>query len=116
MHELPITKSILDVVLKHAALNGVKKVVSVSLCIGVLSDLEPEFIQRYFDWISKGTVAEGAGLKISPSPLILLCPSCAWSFEQDISSEVFTCPECGAKDGFRIVSGKGYFIQDMEVR
>ncbi|WP_035277056.1 hydrogenase maturation nickel metallochaperone HypA [Desulforegula conservatrix] len=115
MHELPITKSILDVVVKHAALNRVEKVVSITLNIGVLSDLEPEFIQKYFDWISKGTVADGAILKMNKSPLILLCSACSWSYEQDISSGSFTCPECGASEGFRIVSGKGYYIQDMEV-
>ena len=115
MHELPITKSILDVVVKHASLNRVGKVVAITLNIGVLSDLEPEFIQKYFDWISKGTVAEGAILKMNKSPLILLCSACSWSFEQDLSSESFICPECGAGDGFRIVSGKGYYIQDMEV-
>lgn len=116
MHELPITRSILDVVIKHASQNRVEKIVSITLCIGVLSDIEPDFIQRYFDWISKGTVAEDAKLKISKTPLILLCTACAWSFEQSVSAETFICPECGAKDGFRIVSGKGYYIQDMEVK
>lgn len=115
MHELPITKSILDVVVKHATQHRVEKVISITLNIGVLSDLEPQFIQKYFDWISKGTVADGAILKMNKSPLILLCSACSWSFEQDISSEVFICPECGAGEDFRIVSGKGYYIQDMEV-
>ena len=115
MHELPITKSILDVVVKHATQHRVEKVVSITLNIGVLSDLEPEFIQKYFDWISKGTVADGAVLKMNKSPLILLCSVCSWSFEQDSSAEAFICPECGAMEGFRVVSGKGYYIQDMEV-
>lgn len=115
VHELPITKSILDVVLKHATINAAKKVVTITLSIGVLSDLEPAFIQKYFDRISKNTVAEGALLKINKIPLILLCTSCAWSFEQDYLSETFTCPECGENESFKIITGKGYYIQDMEV-
>ena len=57
MHELPITESILKIVLKHAETNSVRKVMSINLQIGKLSDLEDEWIQRYFDYLSKGTVA-----------------------------------------------------------
>ena len=47
MHELPVTESILKVVLKYAAANNVSKVVSVKLEVGKLSDLADEWIQRY---------------------------------------------------------------------
>ena len=71
MHELPITESILRVVLKHAETNKVRRVVTIHLQIGKLSDLEDEWIQRYFDYLSKGTLAEGAKLKIERmNPLI----------------------------------------------
>ena len=60
MHELPVTKSIFQVVLKHAQKGGVKKVVTVNLEIGALSDLQGEWVQRYFDHLSLGSVVEGA--------------------------------------------------------
>ena len=49
MHELPVTKSILGIVLRHAESNNVQRVVSIELSIGALSDLEDEWLQRYFD-------------------------------------------------------------------
>jgi len=39
MHELPITESILKIVLKHAETNNVRQVVTIHLQIGKLSDL-----------------------------------------------------------------------------
>ena len=65
MHELQITERILDVVLKHAAGQDVSKVVRIHLRIGALSDLEDEWIQHYFDYLSRGTVAENAQLAIT---------------------------------------------------
>jgi len=49
MHELPITESILNIVITYAEKNDVKKVMAVNLRVGRLSDLEDEWIQRYFD-------------------------------------------------------------------
>ena len=46
MHELPVTKSICDIVVRHAAVNGIAKVISVRLEIGALSDLQHEWVQR----------------------------------------------------------------------
>ena len=50
MHELQVTESILDIVLRHAEANQVNKILSIQLKVGELSDLEDEWIQRYFDY------------------------------------------------------------------
>lgn len=42
MHELPITESILKIVLRHAATNDVRKIMTIHLRVGKLSDLEDE--------------------------------------------------------------------------
>ena len=115
MHELPITESILKVVLRHAQSNSVRKVMAVHLRIGKLSDLEDEWIQRYFDYLSKGTVAEGAKLKIERMPVIVRCNTCSESYEADVKNmEKLTCPACGEK-GCTLVSGREYYIKNMEV-
>ncbi len=44
MHELSVTKSIYQIVLKHAKRGNVKKVISVNLEIGALSDLQDEWV------------------------------------------------------------------------
>jgi hydrogenase nickel incorporation protein HypA/HybF len=116
MHEMQITESILKIVLKHAGMNNARQVMSVHLQIGRLSDLEDEWIQRYFDYLSKGTVAEGAKLKIERTPIKLQCNSCATSYDVEITNIGDTvCPNCGQKNS-KLISGREYYIRDMEVQ
>jgi hydrogenase nickel incorporation protein HypA/HybF len=114
MHELPVTQSILDVVIRHARMNQVKKVHAINLAIGEMSDLQDEWIQKYFDYISKGTLAEGARLVIERLPVVFRCRSCAGDFQVDIRKmKEVVCPSCGKND-LDLVSGREYYIRDME--
>ena len=116
MHERPITESILNIVITYAEKNAVKKVMAINLRVGRLSDLEDEWIQRYFDYLSKGTVAEGAKLNIERTPIKLQCNLCATSYEVEITNMSETaCPGCGKKDS-KLISGREYYIKDMEVQ
>ncbi|KQC06995.1 MAG: hypothetical protein APR62_00790 [Smithella sp. SDB] len=116
MHELPVTESILKIVIKHAEKNNVRQVVAINLQIGKLSDLEDEWIQRYFDYLSKGTLAEGARLKIERMPIMMQCSNCSTSYETEASNlGELVCPACGGKN-IALVSGREYYIKDMEVQ
>lgn len=115
MHELSITQGILKTVLRHAAVHNVRKVVSIRLQIGKFSDLEDEWIQKYFDYLSKGTIAEGAALNIERLPIVMQCRTCNKSFEADIARiGDLACPTCGAANAV-LVAGREYTIKDMEV-
>lgn len=116
MHELPVTESILNIVLKHAQANKVRKVVSIGLRVGEMSDLEDEWIQQYFDYLSKGTLAEGATLKIERVPVTVKCNACQTTYVIKIREQKDPCcPQCGSAGG-TLVSGREYYIKDMEVR
>ena len=115
MHELPVINSILSVVLKHAAVNHVKKVVTIFLQVGALSDLEDKWMQQYFDYVGKGSIAEGATLKIERIPAVMQCRKCSETYEVNVKGETIPpCPECGS-DERTLVSGREYFIKNMEV-
>ncbi len=114
MHELPVTESILNIVLKHARKSGLRKVVAIHLRIGRLSDLEDEWIQRYFDYLSRGTEASEAKLMIERAPIVLRCTSCSKSYETERDGlKDPVCPACGEK-GAALVSGREYTVKDME--
>ena len=116
MHELPITESILNIVLKHAAKNNVRQVVAIHLRIGKLSDLEDEWIQRYFDYLSKDTVAQGAKLVIERMPIMVQCNGCSTSYEAEAAKlGDLVCPNCRQTEG-TLISGREYYIKDMEVQ
>jgi len=54
MHELPVMREVLRLVLKHAHKHRVEEVFAVQMRVGEMSDLEEEWMQRYFDHLAKG--------------------------------------------------------------
>lgn len=114
MHELPVIKQIMDVVLKHAEKHQVKKVVAVHLQVGELSDLEDQFMQQYFDYLSKGGIADGARLVIERMPVVMKCEDCGMNYAADIRQDgPIVCPTCSSEKK-KLISGRGYFIKNME--
>jgi len=116
MHELHVTKSIFQIVLKHAIKGNVNCVHSVNLEIGALSDLQSEWLQRYFDRLSRGTVVEGAKLKITRVPTVFECNRCQQSFEIDsLLEHDLSCPHCQCRE-VNMISGREYYVKNMEVQ
>ncbi len=115
MHELPVIQSLFDLCVRHANANNAKGIISVTLQIGEASDLQEEWIQRYFDYLSKGTMAEGASLIIERVPLVVRCRECSEEFHVDLrKSKRVLCPECGGTK-FEYVSGREYQVDRMEI-
>lgn len=114
MHELSIMANILDIVLKSAEENDAKKVRSVSLRIGALSDIIPEWAQSYFEMLSKDTIAEDAKLVIEKVPAVIECRSCLKSFEMNPGEWQFACTSCESND-IRIVSGREFTVWSIDI-
>jgi len=115
MHELPVTENILKVVLRHAGEARAARVVGISLRIGELSDIIEEWLQRYFDYLSRGTLAEGAVLRIERVPVIFRCEGCGTSFPVKVREvRDILCPSCGGGKA-SLVSGREFFIKNIEV-
>ena len=115
MHELPVIESLLEICTRNAKANNARKIISVKLKIGEGSDLQDEWIQKYFDYLCKDTIAEGAKLTIERVPLMVRCKQCSEEFHVDLRSrEKVLCPKCeGAK--FELVSGREYMVDSMEI-
>lgn len=115
MHELPVTEAILKIVLKYAEKNNAARVVLVRLKVGRLCDVEESWIQNYFSYLSRGTVAEGAKIEIERLPAVFRCLACGESYELAHGKPLATdCPHCGAKE-VEMVSGREYLVSEMEV-
>ena len=115
MHELPITERILAVALQHAQGRNVTRIVRIHLRIGELSDLENEWIQHYFNYLSRGTLAENAELAIRRVPIVVRCRACSQTYEVARSALGQTqCPGC-AEPRADLVSGREYLVENMEV-
>lgn len=114
MHELSVIQSVLDIVIEYATKNKAKKVNQINLEIGELSGFIPEWIQTYFDYVSKDTIAEKAKLKIKKVPAKMKCLECEKEFGLKKNKLEFTCPKCESKD-IDLLQGREYFIKSIEV-
>ncbi len=115
MHELPIVNNILQVVLKHAVAHKVKKVLAIHIQVGEMSDIEDTWMQKYFDYLAKDDIVNGARLVIERVPVVMKCSECCISYEVDIKKDqTMACPECASVNS-TMISGQQYFIKNLEV-
>lgn len=112
MHELAITQSILDIAQKAAAEHQVKRIREVRIKLGEYSGVVPQCIQYYFDVISKGTVAEGAELKMERLPIVMRCQQCGW--EGQIDKHHIQCPACTGTR-LKLLQGREFYVESLEV-
>jgi hydrogenase nickel incorporation protein HypA/HybF len=116
MHELAVTKSILQIVLDQAEQNKARQVVRISLVIGEMRNLEEEWIQRYFDYISKGTIAETARITVRKVPVMFQCKQCGNEFHADVHlEEKIICPKCKGFD-YDLTTGRELLIESVEIK
>lgn len=112
MHELAITQGMFDIVIQYATRDQAKKVTKINLVIGEMTGVVSDSVQFYLDFLSKGTVAEGAVVSFVNIPAKAKCLACANTFE--VNEFQWQCPQC---DGIslEIVAGKELFVESIEV-
>ena len=112
MHELSITQSMLDLVLEQAEKAEAKNVGKINLVIGEMTGVVDRAVQFYFDFLSRGTAAEGASLVFKVIPTMAKCRNCHGKFE--LGEFDWTCPHCQSNN-IEIIGGKELFVESIEV-
>jgi hydrogenase nickel incorporation protein HypA/HybF len=109
MHEMSIIQSVVEICEGHA---GGRRVTDVVLEIGGLSGVVPDSIEFCFEACTRGTLLEGARLKLEIVPGIGSCPVC--SRQLPVASLFESCPDCGAF-GLTVVSGEELRVKELEL-
>ncbi len=112
MHELSITESILDIVIKHGKRAQARAITDIYLVLGDLSSIVDDSVQFYWDMISEGTLAEGAALHFKRVATEMECQDCQAQYKPE--SGDLTCPECRGRS-VKVISGEEFFIDSIEV-
>jgi len=112
MHELAITQNMLDLVLGEAEKAEAKSVGKINLVLGEMTGVVERSVQFYFDFLSKGTAAEGAALSFEIIPTTARCRNCGKDFK--LGEFDWTCPHCQGNN-IEIVGGKELFVESIEV-
>ena len=109
MHELSLSRAVINTVIKH---DGDRQVHVVILRVGCLRQVVPDTLGIYFEYVARGTICEGARLEQEIVEASLRCGHCDRSWE--IESPAFRCPSCGGSD-VAVVSGNEFEVETIEV-
>lgn len=116
MHEMGLVSRAVSAVLEEVEGAGVARVTTVNLKIGELMDVVDELVPGLFDYLSRGTVLEGAQLVIEKVPAYVQCRSCHEAWHVDVlDRSTWVCPRCGVEKNYRMVSGREFLIDTIEV-
>ena len=93
MHEVSICQSIIDLVEGEFPESALEKVSVVHLKIGLLSCVQPEFLEKVYEFMVSETDLKNSKLEFERIEVTAECESCDCSFQ--VRDFVFICPQCG---------------------
>ena len=94
MHEMGITRGIIDASVEAAEKAGAVRIVRIDVSVGELTEIVETALQFAFDALAPGTLAEGAELNVTMIPPRSHCDDCGIDFDHDRFQML--CPECGS--------------------
>ena len=116
MHEMSLTTSLLKIITEEMAKAGKTRLIRVTMRYGVLSNVLPEAMSTAFELLTANTPLEGAELILLEEPATLACSGCDHIFKPGGRRDLFMpCPSCGRELGHQVITGKGLYLDSMEV-
>jgi hydrogenase nickel incorporation protein HypA/HybF len=112
MHELSIVASLFELLEEKAKEKKAKKIVTVTLKVGALSGVVPEFLETAFNLYKKDTIASDSTLKIKDVPLKIRCQQCGTEIVKD--DFVFICEKCDSRE-LETLSGTELLLEKIEM-
>lgn len=112
MHEVSLTRNLVEIAEDHARSSGYDKILSVSVAVGELSGVVAEAMEFCFETVTRGTLLEDGELIIQRIPGRKSCLDCRHQFAAD--NMTFQCPACGSYL-LDTVQGDELKILEMEV-
>lgn len=124
MHELSITQAILDTALRYAAQNGATRISALYLRVGALSGVVVDSVQFYFEFVSRGTIAQGAQLHFETLAPRARCRACGRERDLPLHSaapeewfvqlESLDACACGQRS-YELAGGFDCFLDSLDV-
>jgi hydrogenase nickel incorporation protein HypA/HybF len=113
MHELGILTQVVDTVEKIAEENDVKKIGEITLEIGELSGVLPQFMEQLFPVVTEGEpLFSETTLRLITVPGEGLCRECEALY--NIMEFEGKCPVCGSRDK-KVIGGQEFVLKSVSV-
>jgi hydrogenase nickel incorporation protein HypA/HybF len=93
MDEHEVASQVLDIADQTAYRNAARRILSIHIVVGGRRGFDLNRLQQVFCESARGTVAEGAELRVRLLPVRHHCQNCGYNF--DASNCECPCPGCG---------------------
>ncbi len=111
MHELGVVFHVIKSVNRIAEENNVKRVSAVTIELGEVSAVIPEYLQDCWKWaVSKETVLYNAELVIEPIKAVTFCRDCNRTYPTVEFGK--TCPYCGSGET-HLLQGNEFILKNI---
>lgn len=110
MHELSVVLEIFDLVEEIMTEQELKKVSAVSVTVGELSGILPDYFKECWNAARIGGTFESTELVLDYIPAVARC-ACGCEYELNKNSRI--CPECHKTD-YDIISGREFMVSQIE--
>ena len=112
MHELGTIYYVIDTVEKLMVENNLTKVASITLEVGEVSGIIPEYLMDFWQYArEKSEHFKETELKIEKLEAVTHCQDCRKTYPTMVYKKI--CPYCGSENTF-LVTGNEYNIKEIE--
>lgn len=111
MHEMSIVQSMLGIALRAGEDAGAKRIREIRVKMGEYSDVVPAIMREYFAVAAKGTICEGAEIRITRIPVTMRCRACGWLGGVDRLH--IACGGCGGTS-LTLITGREFYVESLE--
>lgn len=112
MHELGIVFHVIDDITEIGKENSLKSVSSVTLEIGEVTGVLPDYFEDCFRWACDRTeLLKGAKLNLLTIPAVTYCEDCKKNYPTVQYGKI--CPNCGSEHTY-LLQGNEFYIKEIE--
>lgn len=113
MHELGVVFYVIDDVEKVAKENNVKRVHSVTLEVGEVSTVIPEYLMDCWNWaVKKHEILADCELRVERIDAVTYCEDCQKNYSTVEHGKI--CPYCKSENNY-LLKGNEFNIKEIEV-
>ena len=111
MRERNIIQALIDKANRQARVTPSKRVITIHIALGEISELDPASLQTHWNELSQSTPAEHAQLHFRLVSAEVQCMACFQKYHP--LAKKITCPYCGSF-GAKILTGEECHLESIE--
>lgn len=113
MHEMSTMIRLVNQALSCAEKEGAVSVREMTVDVGEMTDIVPEYLQKYYPEATKGTILEGSRLITHVVPTKVHCLTCGTDFHPSKKFN-YKCPTCGGIH-CKVLKGRSVELASLKI-